>query len=110
MERHEVRVPPVGVWRYWSFVLPFVLAFMLLLFGFGLGTACTDKPGHPTLSEPPCNRVAHSVTFNLITQVLLGAVGVGLALRSRRTTWVTRGVVIASVVVFLVSLMVAMSY
>jgi hypothetical protein len=106
MERKQARVRRAGAWRFCSFVLPFVFAVMLLAFGFGLGSACTDRPGHPLLSEPPCNRVTQGVTLNTIAQVLLGAVAVATA----RTTRLTRSIVVASVVVFVVSLVLALSY
>jgi hypothetical protein len=101
---------PVGVWWVSSIVLPFLLAGVLLAMGFGLGTACTDRPGNGSLSEAPCNMVTRGVTFNSISQVVLGALSIGFAVRSRRTTWLTRILVLLSVVVFVVSVAVAMSY
>ena len=93
-----------------TIVVPIVLGLGLLVFGFGLGSLCTDIPGNGGLDESPCNRVDLGIKINLGLQALLCVIAVVLGWRWRTTTWISAAIIVLSVAIFVGSFAIARSY
>jgi hypothetical protein len=110
MDRTQRSSDEPSVWRIMSLVTPWLFIVLLTPLSFGVAALCTDEPGNGLLSQPPCNRVAYGAEINLGAQLLLGAAAIVLAVRSKATSAWTLVVVVASVIVFMTSLVIMWSY
>jgi hypothetical protein len=76
-------------------VVPFLLGLAMIPIGFGVITSCTDfTPNHD------CGGYNTRITVGIIVQFLLFVIAMAISLRSMRTTWLTKGIVLASIAIF----------
>jgi hypothetical protein len=82
-------------WVIASRVVPFLLGLAMIPLGFGVVTSCTDfAPNHD------CGGYNTSITVGIVVQSLLFVIAMATSLRSLRTTWLTVGIVFASIATF----------
>jgi uncharacterized BrkB/YihY/UPF0761 family membrane protein len=86
------RVEPDVYWILASRVVPFLLGAVMVPMGFAVITNCTDfTPNHD------CGGYNTMISFGIIVQFLLFALAMVASRRSLRTTWLTKGIVFASI-------------
>ena len=96
---------------YAALFTPIVLAVAGLAAGFGMGTLCTNPPGNLGLDSAPCNRVGYGIRANTVLQVCLVLVALtGATTASKRNHEIGWGVVVASALGFVATLIYAGSY
>ena len=100
----------MGGWLIVSVLLPVGLGVALLPIGFGLGTSCTDIAGNGGLSVAPCSTVDHGIKLGLLLQAAIWLAATIAAWRSRRSSWMTRLFLVASLGAFTASVVLAGSY
>jgi hypothetical protein len=107
-ERHDLRTADV------VFVSVIVLSFLLLgagvFVGFGFATACTDVPGNGGVGQAPCNRVGLAIKLNTVLQAAFFVIAWLGGGRSRSRAWMAWTLLVASLIVFIVSIAIADSY
>ena len=96
------------------FISVIVLSFLLLgagvFVGFGFATACTDVPGNGGDGQAPCNRVGLAIKLNTVAQAAFFVIAWLGGGRSRSRAWVAWTLLVASLIVFVVSIGFAGSY
>ena len=96
---------------YAALFTPIVLAVAGLAAGFGMGTLCTNAAGNLGLDSAPCNRVGYGIKANTVLQVFLVLVALaGATTASKRNHKIGWGVVVASALGFVATLIYAGSY
>jgi hypothetical protein len=78
-----------------SRVVPFLLGIAMIPTGFAVVTACMDST-----SNHDCGRYNTSIAVGILVQALLFVLAMVSSLRSLRTTWLTKAIVVASVATF----------